>query len=135
MKKINCILLVDDNHADNEFHKIVINKAGVCDHIEIALNGQKALDYINRSAQSPELLPQPELIFLDVNMPRMNGFEFLEEYDKLDEELKSKLVVMMLTTSLNPVDRERANEYDCLAEFLNKPLTSQSVQKLVEKYF
>ncbi len=59
----------------------------------------------------------------------------LEEYDNLDEKIKSKLVVMMLTTSLNPDDRERANKYDCLAEFLNKPLTPQSIQKLTEKYF
>lgn len=135
MKKINCILLVDDNPADNEFHKIAIKRAGICNHVEVALNGVEALDYITRAAQSPESSPKPELIFLDINMPKMDGFEFLEKYEKLDENIKSKLVVMMLTTSLNPDDRKKADKYDSMSEFLNKPLTAQTVVELVDKYF
>lgn len=136
MKKINCILLVDDNPADNEFHKIIINDSHVCDEVKIATNGKNALEYIIKSGNgdSPDF-PKPDLIFLDINMPGMNGFEFLEEYHKLDGKLKSKIVIIMLSTSLNPDDAERARRIEEVTEFMNKPLMVETLQSTVEKYF
>src|SRR3569832_787177 len=100
MKKINCILLVDDNPADNEFHKIIINESDVCDQVKIATNGRNALDYLIRSGKEGAVdFPKPDLIFLDINKPGMNGFEFLDEYHKLDANLKSRIVIIMLSTS------------------------------------
>jgi CheY-like chemotaxis protein len=136
MKKINCILLVDDNPADNEFHKIIIDDSNVCKTVQVATTGRNALDYIIKSGSSAsEEFPKPDLIFLDINMPGMNGFEFLEEYHKLDEKLKSKIVIIMLSTSLNPDDSERARQIKEVTEFMNKPLMSDSLQKAIEKYF
>lgn len=137
MKKINCILLIDDNPADNEFHSIKIRKSGICNHIQIANSGQKALEYLIKSgaANQSELLPKPDLIYLDINMPGMNGFEFLEAYKKLDVQLKSKILIIMLTTSLNPGDRERALANAEVNEFQNKPLTVEMLQETIEKYF
>lgn len=135
MKKLNCILLIDDNPADNEFHEIAIRKAGICDQIKVALDGFEALNYIRQSTVDSTNFPTPDLIFLDVNMPGMNGFEFLEEYQKLDEEIKSKLVIMMLTTSLNPDDELRAKTYNSLRGFMNKPLTTDTLQKLIVENF
>ena len=137
MKKINCILLVDDNPADNEFHTIIIRRADVCSHIKVVTDGRKALDYIIKSGEPNQLeaFPKPELIYLDINMPRMNGFEFLEAYKILDEKLKSKIVIMMLTTSLNPDDKERAVATNEVTEFQNKPLTIAMLQETIEKYF
>lgn len=136
MKKINCILLVDDNPADNEFHKIIINDSKVCNTVKIATNGDKALEYIIKSgsADSAEY-PKPDLIFLDINMPGMNGFEFLEEYHLLDSKLKSKIVIIMLSTSLNPDDAERAGRIKEVTEFMNKPLMADSLKTTIEKYF
>ena len=65
----------------------------------------------------------------------MNGFEFLEEYKKLEEKLKSKVVIVMLTTSLNPDDRERALATKEVTEFQNKPLTIETLNEIIEKYF
>jgi CheY-like chemotaxis protein len=137
MKKINCILLIDDNPADNEYHKIIINEAGICDHIEVAIDGRKALAYIIKSGEpnQSESAPKPDLIYLDINMPGMNGFEFLEEYHKLDERLKAKIVIVMLTTSLHPDDRIRATSYEEVSEFENKPLSVEMLHATVEKYF
>lgn len=136
MKKINCILLVDDNPADNEFHKIIINDSKVCDIVKIATNGRNALDYIIKSGTggSPEF-PKPDLIFLDINMPGMNGFEFLDEYHKLDSTLKSRIVIIMLSTSLNPDDADRARQIREVTEFMNKPLMVETLQETIEKYF
>jgi len=137
MKTINCILLIDDNPADNEFHMIKIKKAQVCKHIKIAIDGPKALDYLIKSGQEgqSETYPKPDLIFLDINMPGMNGFEFLEEYHKLDDKLKSKVVIVMLSTSLNPDDQKKATENKDVMEFQNKPLDIKTLQETIDKYF
>lgn len=137
MKKVNCILLVDDSPADNEFHRIHLTKAGVCNHIRVAYDGAMALEYIENSAKkgNESDYPKANLIFLDINMPRVNGFEFLEAYQKLDEKLKSEIVIVMLTTSLNPDDEKRAMATKEVTEFHSKPLTDRSIKEIIENYF
>jgi CheY-like chemotaxis protein len=133
MKTVNCILLIDDNEADNEFHSRAIKKSGVCQCVEVANGGQKALDYLLRSGTAES--PTPDLIFLDINMPGMNGFEFLEEYNQLDPAKKSKMVVFMLTSSLLPDDKEKAEKTGYISAFLPKPLTAKMVGEIIDKYF
>ena len=137
MKKIKCILLIDDNPADNEFHEIIIRHADVCEEIKVVYDGVKALEYLKKSGEDgqSEHYPLPDVIFLDINMPRMNGFEFLDEYKNLELKQKSKVVIMMLTTSLNPDDEKRAKTYDTIDGFLNKPLTHTMLTSLLEKHF
>jgi CheY-like chemotaxis protein len=137
MKKLNCILLVDDYDADNYYNNFILKEAAVCNHIKIALNGIEALKYLKNSAAiyQNESDPKPELIFLDINMPRMNGFEFLEEYQKLNESFKSSIIIIMLTTSLNPADKIKASQIKEVKEFILKPLNSELIHKLIDKYF
>lgn len=135
MKKINCILLVDDNPADNEFHSITIRRTELCDQIKVVLNGEQALEYLKKTAEEgkADVFPKPDIIYLDINMPRMNGFEFLEEYNKLDEKMKVRALVI-LTTSMNPEDIVRAKELGATG-FENKPLTQKMIEDLVNKCF
>lgn len=137
MKKINCILLVDDDESDNFFHTLAITEADICHQIKVVTDGRYALDYLinTRDPQLAHEFPKPDLIFLDINMPRVDGFEFLEEYEKLEEELKTGIVIFMLTTSLNPYDRQRATKHTAIREFKNKPLTAEMLIGLIEKYF
>ena len=65
----------------------------------------------------------------------MDGFEFLEEYKKLNDEIKSKVLIIMLSTSLNPDDQKKALSYDEIVEFQNKPLETETLQEIVERYF
>lgn len=136
MKKIDCILLIDDNETDNLFHTNRILKSGVCDTVKVAEDGIQGLEYIRKAAMNnSEEYPKPDLIFLDINMPKVNGFEFLEEYQKMPLSHKSRSVIIMLTTSLNPDDKNKALKYPEVGGFMYKPLTIESVIEVVEKYF
>jgi CheY-like chemotaxis protein len=137
-KKLNCVLLVDDDESDNFFHNRILEKAGITDHIEIALNGKEALDFLTTKAkcEKPESsYCQPELIFLDINMPVMDGWEFLEQYHKLPDIQKGKIIIVMLTTSHNISDTARAEKKFNIGWFKNKPLTMQMINEIMQYHF
>lgn len=132
--KVHCIMLVDDNKDDNFFHKRVITKNEAADVVVIKESGEEALEYL-RKKQEDSLHPHPDLIFLDINMPKMNGWEFIEEYKKLDKEFQSKMVVVMLTTSENPDDRIFAKKEDIIADFRTKPLTKEMLDEILTQFY
>jgi CheY-like chemotaxis protein len=137
-KKLNCVLLVDDSASDNFIHKLVIEQTGITEHIEIAWNGREALDFLTTKGNcgKPEsLYCQPELIFLDINMPVMDGWEFLEEYKKLDSFQKGEIVIIMLTSSLIPYDRIKAEGILKGCRFQNKPLTKEMIYEIIQDHF
>lgn len=131
--KLNCILLIDDDEPTNFLHRMIINRAECTEKVVVYEDARKALDFLQKKEQ--EAYSQPDLIFLDINMPGMNGWEFLEVYENLTEEQRGRVVIMMLTTSLNPDDRKRADSLAHVAGFLTKPLTKVMLQEVIEKHF
>ncbi len=129
-KKLDCILLVDDNSEDNLFHQIILKKMDIVNRIDIVLNGLEALVYLKKENQTP-----PELIFLDINMPKMNGWEFLEQYKHLDAKQKARVVIMILTTSANPDDIKKAKEIQEVTGFETKPLTEEIMTEILNQHF
>ena len=129
-KRLNCILLIDDDSSDNFIHKMIIKNMDIADHIDVALNGEEGLKYLLR-----DNTPVPEIIFLDINMPKMNGWEFMEEYKKLDESRRSKIVIGMLTTSFNPDDKSKSKFTTDIESFNNKPLTEEMLSQIIDKHF
>src|SRR5579872_5177967 len=124
--QLNCILLIDDDEPTNFLNKLTLEQAGCARQIHIAQSGQEALDYLQ------DAIPRPDLIFLDINMPAMDGWEFLEKYRKLPSVRKADIVLIMLTTSLNPDDEMRTRAIPEVSGFENKPLSHDQLSNLLE---
>lgn len=133
--KLNCILLVDDDEPTNFLNQMVLEELNITKHIKIAENGKEALSYLEKTGSGDENFPLPELILLDINMPAMNGWEFLQQYAQLPPRQKANVVIVMLTTSLNPDDRAKAEEISEVTGFETKPLTADAIQLLLKNYF
>ena len=134
-RKLARILLIDDSEADNFIHARRIRKANVTDEIVIKENGREALTYLSTRNQGGTDYPQPELVFLDINMPVMNGWEFLDHYEQLAPEQKAGIVVTMLTTSSADTDRRRAEKYREIAAYEEKPLTQDKLLRIIREHF
>ena len=126
-------MLVDDNPDDNFFHEREIKKSNQSNIVITKNTGMEGLMYLKSQKVNDE--PHPDLIFLDINMPGMNGWEFLQEYNELDKELQSRAIIIMLTTSENPVDEARAKKWNFVSEYVTKPLTKELLKDINLKYF
>lgn len=131
MKKLDNILLIDDNEATNFLHKLIIEESGYSKRVTVINNGVDALEYL-KNVDALEYV-KPEIIFLDINMPGMNGWEFLEEYEKFQNELKVKSLIVMLTTSINPNDIKKAKLLNLVDGFKSKPLTLKMLEELIKE--
>ncbi|MGZ3883910.1 MAG: response regulator [Bacteroidia bacterium] len=127
MKKLDCILFIDDDEDDNFFHRLVVKEVNGAEYVKIAESGFEALDFLKEKTRVPQL------IFLDINMPKMNGWEFLEEYRKMGDN--GEAVIIMLTTSLNPADKERSETIPEIREFKTKPLNAETLRQIIQQYF
>jgi len=137
-QKLNCILLIDDDEPTNFISNIELEEADCTNHIQIADSGKKALSYLSSSSpinNTDNELPYPELIFLDINMPAMNGWEFLDKLKELKTDKEPEIIIIMLTTSINPDDKLKAEKIPLVAGFENKPLTSEIIENVLNKYF
>ena len=136
-KKLNCILLIDDDEPTNFLNRMTVEQTGCACNVIVAQSGQAALEFLKGHSKSGEPVDNlhPDLIFLDINMPAMDGWEFLEKYKLLPEEKKKSIILIMLTTSLNPDDEKRTKEIPEVAGFENKPLKEPQLQRLLKKYF
>lgn len=130
-KRLKCILLVDDDEATNFLNKRLLRKGAYANHIEVAENGQEALDFLKSASE--EL--KPAIIFLDINMPVMNGWEFLDAYENIEVKKKAKAVIVMLTTSIRDEDHARANERGEVSAFISKPLNAGQLDTIIRGKF
>jgi CheY-like chemotaxis protein len=126
MQKFNCVLLVDDDQVSSFLIKEILKTNKVSQKIHSAQNGEEALKFIN---QNNDPTARPDLIFLDINMPVMDGFQFLEEFQKLSNALRSSIKIIVLTSSSNSSDMKKASEYP-IQGYLTKPLTIKNLEQV-----
>lgn len=133
-QKLNCILLIDDDEPTNFLNKMVIEEVNCTSRIEIVQSAREALVYLTNASPNGDF-PRPDLVFLDINMPAMDGWEFLTRYNQLPGDQKAKIIVVMLTTSFNPEDELKARRITGVAGFKNKPLTPEVLRELLHQHF
>ncbi len=138
MKKITSLLIVDDNSFDILYTKKVLEKTGQFEHVYSVTDGAEALalfqDYEASRREHPEAFP-PLVILLDINMPLMNGFEFLSAYAALEINVAhDPSVIVMLTSSSFEKDRNKALQDPLVKDYIVKPMTRQRAVELAETF-
>lgn len=129
---VESVLLVDDDRVTNLMHTRMLRKAQLASRIEVATDGEAALDVLRAHAAAGTAPPQ--IVFLDLNMPRMNGFEFISAYRGLPAAARAAQDVVMLTTSILPEDRARADADPDVRTFIVKPLRAEALLSVFAAY-
>ena len=129
------VLLVDDDATTNYLNKLLLTKTmNVAAQVAVAENGQQALDLLTLQCTTADSARCPQLILLDLNMPVMNGREFLLTYQQLPLPHRQAIVIVMLTTSLHEQDQLLVQQLP-VADFISKPLTRAKVNELLARHF
>jgi CheY-like chemotaxis protein len=126
------ILLVDDNEMDNFVAKRHIEKTNLAEQITIKLSGKQAIDYLNDLQKSEQ--PFPEIILLDINMPVMDGFAFLNKFNTYPSQLINKSCIFILTSSSDSNDRHEAQRFNLVKGYFVKPFTIDQAKQIEEYY-
>ena len=127
MYKFNNVLLVDDDYISNFIADHLLNKHKICKSITIARNGDEALKHLQDESN-----PFPELILLDINMPVMDGFEFIGAFQRYNMD-RNKTKIVIYTTAYNKEDFELLKEIG-FHDFIIKPLNEEKLKKLLELF-
>jgi CheY-like chemotaxis protein len=126
--QVDLALLVDDNDVDLFIQKRFIEISGFARNIKTYNSPNQAITYLQESSSE-----MPQIIFLDLNMPDMDGFGFLEKFIQLPKEIQEIAKVVVLTSSSNQSDKKRAETYSSVTNFLSKPLSVEALKSLREK--
>ncbi|MEP2773397.1 MAG: response regulator [Fulvivirga sp.] len=121
-------MLVDDNDTDNFISKRIIEITKFAQRVEVKNSGKSALDYLRENQDKIEDLPN--LIFLDINMPIVDGFVFLYEFEKFNETIKDKCKVIILSSSDNKRDIDKIVNNNHVIKFITKPLTETALEEV-----
>lgn len=117
-------LLIDDNFIDNFVTRKILESGKFAEEIVVCQSATEAIEKL----RTKEV--QPDVIFLDVRMPLMDGFGFLDEFDKLDADIKNDIKIFMLSSSLDPTDFRMSTQNKYITQFIHKPITHKVLEAL-----
>ena len=123
------IMFIDDDPISNFVGSRTLEHFKLADEVVSCMSGIEGLDYLNEVNSMAEL---PDLIFLDLNMPEMNGWEFLEEYRTIKHRLPKDIKIVILTSSDYVEDIKKARSYEEVADYITKPLKLEDLQEIKE---
>ena len=119
--RFNRVMLIDDNDIDNLINSRIINAHNFASFVDVKTTTESALEHMRSLAADSSNIPS--VIFLDLNMPIMDGFAFLEEFEKMAEHIKTGCKVVVLSSSISPDDINKASTNAYVIKYINKPLS------------
>ena len=130
--KYYAVMLIDDNEIDNLINQKMIEASGISEHIYTHTGARSAIEFLKNMEKLRDTGKNvlPEMIFLDIDMPLMDGFQFLDEFETLENETKSHCSIIMLTSSISPADVNKSKKYEYVKKYINKPLSQENLEKL-----
>ncbi len=135
---LKSILLVDDDEISNLFNKIFISRLEIDAEVDVVNNGREALDLLKQvgNYENESIVLTPCLLLLDIKMPIMNGWEFLDAFkEQLSEEIQKQVTIVMLTTSEDQGDFIKAMNNPLISEYIQKPLSESKFTTLINKFY
>lgn len=131
MKHIKNLVIIDDDDVFVFLTKKTIEQTNLVEHIKVFSNGRDAINFLKENADNTDL--RPEVILLDLAMPIMDGWLFLEEFTKLKIEMGKKITIYIVTSSISPHDIERAKSISAVGGYKIKPITKSDLIAMIEK--
>lgn len=135
--QLGLVLLVDDDETTNYLNKRLLNEMEVAEKIIALKNGQEAIEYLDKACgtKADTAYKCPDLIFLDIKMPVMDGFSFLDEYHRRGLDTGDHIIILMLTSSASFYDLQRLKNYTKVRKHYSKALTKHDVTEIMREYF
>ncbi len=128
--KIGLACIIDDDSMYVNLIKKIIEAKSLCQNLMVFKNGEEALNYFEVILSNLDKKSIPEIIFLDINMPVMDGWEFLEGFTKIKNKLGKTITLYIVSSSINPVDIERAKSINSVKDYLIKPVTIEDLESI-----
>ena len=129
MSKSSIICIIDDDSIYRFTIVRTLEIEKVAETIITFADGEEAIQFIQENLGDQSKLP--DVIFLDINMPIMDGWQFLEEYEKIFDTLGKTIIIYLVTSSIDPADMDRAKKISLITRYLTKPLKPESLRSLV----
>ena len=125
------VCLIDDDEVYQFIFQRQVEISNLARQVLIFPNGQKGFDYLKKALKDPDTLP--EYIFLDINMPIMDGWQFLEEFSAIKNQFSKQINIYLVTSSIDERDIEKANKFSDVKEYLIKPISEEKILEVFER--
>ncbi len=131
MKKIDTLYVIDDDDVFQLLARVVIRSTNLVEKVKVFSNGEEAIKFLELICDEPDNLP--DVIFLDLFMPVLDGWGFLQKYLLLKPRICKKITIYIISSSIDPVDIERAKSMSEITDYIIKPITKEKFLQIVKE--